>query len=495
MVLGRLSLLVAALACASCAPAFDDIESETREVVRGRSAVGYPSAGMLQRSYDEGLPGLLCTGTLIGCDTFLTAAHCVCEDVDGDPCGELTPATELSVYFQHGGIYQVASVEPHPGFDFPQDDVAVLRLDRPVLGVRPAPLQRSNPAVDSVMTIVGFGNTFKGSGDGGIKREGVLHRTSCDNFSDEVMLCFDGEDSPSVSCNGDSGGPNYLEVDGEEYVAGIVAGGGSSESCAVRQKFATQVSAYLDFIEEHGGVLGEDRCGDIPQVDAPVSAVTLDDGREARASYEVEVPEGTAELRIGANSEQGRELSIAVAHERQPDYIVDDCSGDGRISSYCSLQSPKPGLYQVVVSSDAYHQVAMSTLPGAPKAVTDLYETNEGEPLEVSAEEGLLRNDQSRRGLELFVSEIEYPQHGELLVGDDGSFQYQPHAGYVGTDVFSYQVTEDPYTAKTRVFIDVLPEDYQGDCGCQSSSSRSPGSLVLCFLAVGWTARRRRRSR
>ena len=68
-----------------------------------------------------------------------------------------------------------------------------------------------------------------------------MQRTSCDNFDDEVMLCFDGEDSPSVSCNGDSGGPNYLEVEGEQHVAGIVAGGGSSESCAVRQKFATQV--------------------------------------------------------------------------------------------------------------------------------------------------------------------------------------------------------------------------------------------------------------
>ena len=45
-------------------------------IVNGVSAVGeYPEVGLLVRTD----VGSICTGTLIGCETFLTAAHCIAE--------------------------------------------------------------------------------------------------------------------------------------------------------------------------------------------------------------------------------------------------------------------------------------------------------------------------------------------------------------------------------------------------------------------------------
>lgn len=476
-----------------CVPLEDELGHAEHEVVKGTPVVGYPNAGSLQRARDGNLPGMICTGTLIGCDTFLTAAHCVCDrDDKGDPCGIPTPAEELSVYFQHGGIFEVASVEAHPDFDFPDNDIAVVRLAEPVIGIKPAPLVLENPALDAQLTIVGFGITVKGGIDGGIKREGALQRTACAYQRDDLMLCYDPEESPTVSCNGDSGGPNYLEIDGVQHVAGIVSGGGTSTSCAERQKFATGVYAHLPFVVEHSGELGQERCGDIASVEEPGSVVLASEGEGTRVSHSVEVPAGTAELRIGANALRGSKLGLALAHESEPDYIVDDCGGEGRMSSYCQVLSPEPGTWNVVVSSDTEHQIAMTTLPGAPLATTDLYEAISGSALRIEAGSGLLTNDFGGRDPELYSVVSVAPRYGSVEIEPDGSFVYQSEPGFVGTDSFSYRVHEEPYSAETRVFVEVR-EEVLGDCGCQTSSPRYGGNAALVLFALLAAGRRRRK--
>lgn len=486
----RVLFVVLSLGLASCTITDDELGQESREVVNGVPVIGYPNAGSLQRAIDPRLPALVCSGTLIGCDTFLTAAHCVCDDLNGDPCGLPTPAAELSVFFQHAGSYQVTSVAAHPDFSFPHNDIAVLRLAQPVIGIEPAPLQLENPDIAAQMTIVGFGNTHKGGLDDGIKREGVLQRTACESYDDSLMLCFDGEDSPSVSCNGDSGGPNYLLEGGVQHVAGIVSGGGSDESCSVRQKFATQVAAFLPFIRENAGELGQERCGDIANVGDLRTKITVSDGNATWVYHEVVVPPGTAELRIGANSLRGDHLRLGLAREREPDYIVDDCGGEGRMTNFCSVLSPKPGTYQVVVSADTYHQVAMTSLAGAPLARADLYEAISGRKRKVGIESGLLINDRAQRGHALQAFATEAPQHGTVEIAEDGSFVYQSEPDFIGGDSFGYRVLEAPYSSETRVLIDVRAENL-GDCGCSSSSPRSASGLALCLLAILTSLRRK----
>ena len=91
-------------------------------IVNGLDTHGYPTAGaLLYGGATCDNAGTWCSGTLIGCETFLVAAHCV---VDLDPSHYL-------VYLQHAGLVPVASITRHPSYldaDFPLFDVAVIKL-------------------------------------------------------------------------------------------------------------------------------------------------------------------------------------------------------------------------------------------------------------------------------------------------------------------------------------------------------------------------------
>ena len=72
-----------------------------------------------------------CSGTLIGCDRFLTAAHCVCQGFPG--CG-LDDVDDQVVFLQHAGFVPVRRAHVHPDYDFPA--LAVLGPAALALAVR-----------------------------------------------------------------------------------------------------------------------------------------------------------------------------------------------------------------------------------------------------------------------------------------------------------------------------------------------------------------------
>ena len=51
---------------------------------------------------------------------------------------------------------------------------------------------------------------------------------------------------------------------------------------------------------------------------------------------------------------------------------------------------------------------------------------------------GVLANDTSDTGAPLSAGLFSGPSHGSLEFGEDGSFVYQPEAGYAGLDSFLY---------------------------------------------------------
>ena len=105
----------------------------TPKIVNGVESQGLPSVVWLFT------PGF-CTGTLIGCETVLTAAHCVCANGTAATCGTPDPGNML-VYAQHGKNYGVSSVAVHPNYSFGQtSDLAVLKLAEPVTGIAPTPI-------------------------------------------------------------------------------------------------------------------------------------------------------------------------------------------------------------------------------------------------------------------------------------------------------------------------------------------------------------------
>ena len=97
-----------------------------------------------------------------------------------------------------------------------------------------------------------------------------------------------------------------------------------------------------------------------------------------------------------------------------------------------------------------------------PNAVDDEYETPMGKKLEVPAP-GVLENDiDPDQGDEQTVEVKDAPLHGVLVLNPDGSFTYEPAAGFHGIDTFTYWLTSEPgvqsaYLDSATVRITVRP--------------------------------------
>jgi VCBS repeat-containing protein len=72
-------------------------------------------------------------------------------------------------------------------------------------------------------------------------------------------------------------------------------------------------------------------------------------------------------------------------------------------------------------------------------AADDSYSVDENATLTKPAAEGVLANDSDSEGLPLTAELVTGPEHGTLTLEGDGSFVYQPDAGFSGTDTFTYQ--------------------------------------------------------
>jgi hypothetical protein len=74
----------------------------------------------------------------------------------------------------------------------------------------------------------------------------------------------------------------------------------------------------------------------------------------------------------------------------------------------------------------------------APVAADDSYETDFNSSLIVPAP-GVLANDEDPDGDSLTAILVNEPAHGALILNPDGSFTYEPDAGYSGVDSFTYR--------------------------------------------------------
>ncbi|MCQ4166746.1 Ig-like domain-containing protein [Tahibacter harae] len=77
-----------------------------------------------------------------------------------------------------------------------------------------------------------------------------------------------------------------------------------------------------------------------------------------------------------------------------------------------------------------------------PTALNDSYSVAGGGVLQVAAAQGLLRNDRDPDGEALRAELALAPGHGSVDVAADGSFRYQPAAGFRGSDSFRYRVID-----------------------------------------------------
>ncbi len=264
------SALVAAFFVLLAAPAGAD-----QRIVNGVETQTRVTTGALLDSFGAYFQHI-CSGTLIGCQTFLTAAHCVCP---GDSFCTPNPAS-FAVYLQHVGVVGAAAVDVHVGYQFGvSNDVAVVTLDTAIDGIPPTPINASmDPPFGTSAEIAGYGITSGNNDDSGLLREGGVSIATCAVSADPVPepahVCWvfsspvgdPGVDSNT--CSGDSGGPLFADLGGGEVVIGITSGGDSTNCLPSDVSFDTNVFQNAAFIQGIGGAdLLNTTCGTISQVD------------------------------------------------------------------------------------------------------------------------------------------------------------------------------------------------------------------------------------
>lgn len=172
-----------------------------------------------------------CTGVVVAPRVVLTAAHCTSQITriligDTVQSGRIVPVQKVVVHPQYKG---------HP---FNENDINVLILSQPA-GVPPARLAAAAElAVAPETHLVGFGFNDPAATKGfGVKREvrvpiGAVKRSPTDDLSMFEALTGFHPDYEFVagrkalgkdSCNGDSGGPAYIDTAAGPVVAGLTS--------------------------------------------------------------------------------------------------------------------------------------------------------------------------------------------------------------------------------------------------------------------------------
>lgn len=351
-------------------------------IVNGIEIHGYPTVGALL--YGHGGPitldnaGLRCSGTLIGCRTFLTAAHCV-ED--------LNPARYL-VYLQHGGFAAVTAIARHPDYFFPVADVAVLELGDWVTGIAPSLLSSTDPVpyIPAFGVIVGFGQTQGGANDYGIKRGGVIETMSCpfdisSGATDAELICWaftaplDPPGTDSNTCNGDSGGPLFIDFGDGQVVAGVTSGGSSATCLADDISYDASVYAWQPFLLAQLGSDDTAVCGGLPAVGEVETTVIPAAGTlgplNPSDTMEITVPAGTNLLRVTLNGQDNGifDADLYVREGTGAGPANFDCAADGG-SPYgaCTFEHPAPGTWSIAAVRTAgtgRYQVTATVFGGA----------------------------------------------------------------------------------------------------------------------------------
>ena len=224
----------------------EEIEATNAELIR-HWLEGTPTVGNSQVTNDFDAVGTISTdgrahggGTLIASQYVLTAAHLV----EGKDISSLTFSVGLT-------SYGLEEVHVHPDYlrkflgTEDGNDIAILKLNRPVVDVAPVSLWVGDLYAGDSLTLVGFG-PHPGDVGFGTKRSGT---TPIDGLTHNLVTwSYDGADE-TTTVPGDSGSPQFLKQGDTYYVTSLTSGGTHQALSLGDFAYNTRVSSYFDWID------------------------------------------------------------------------------------------------------------------------------------------------------------------------------------------------------------------------------------------------------
>jgi len=242
--------------------------------------------------------GYFCTGVLVHPRVVLTAGHCA---IDGPVTKVFLKGRQLSNQSQ-GEVRAVENVIVHPNYterEVPWNDITVLILSEPSTVQPVAIASMAEFQADDSLTLVGFGSDSPDGQSGfGTKRRVDVGLTNTTDYTPSQVIGVQREHGFDVSkefhggrvrsgmdtCNGDSGGPAYLNIaDGSETGAFKVAGltsraaNSSTVNCGDGGIY-TLIPAYLPWLHEvTGGLIGTPAAEDTDTSDDTAIQTDFDD--------------------------------------------------------------------------------------------------------------------------------------------------------------------------------------------------------------------------
>ena len=252
----------------SRSPSPSGVSEETSSIVGGETDTGDPSVVAVYAEQPGQAGGFLCTGSVIAPTVVLTAAHCVSESETG-PGATFTVLTSPNINRNGGGALAVREVHANPLWSAKRlaggHDQGIVVLAEPT-ALAALPINRT-PLPSSLrgqaVRIVGYGlNDADAQSGAGVKRQAMTNLAAI-----QANLIAVG-DSRRGTCNGDSGGPAFMSLNGTETIVGTTSYGNADCSDG---GYDARVDTDLAFIDGYvqgacaptcaGRACGGDGCG------------------------------------------------------------------------------------------------------------------------------------------------------------------------------------------------------------------------------------------